>query len=95
MVRFGAKSLIPTLIIIAVLKEGGPIITSLVISGRVGAGIGAELGSMKVTEQVDAIEASTLLPPGMTGNLSDGSERSRLFAVSVISARAEANLKLF
>ncbi len=62
MVRFGAKSLIPTLIIIAVIKEGGPIITSLVISGRVGAGIGAELGSMKVTEQVDAIEASAVDP---------------------------------
>src|SRR6185369_2194198 len=40
----------------------GPIITALVVSGRVGAGIGAELGSMRVTEQIDAIEASAVDP---------------------------------
>ena len=40
----------------------GPIITGLVVSGRVGAGIGAELASMKVTEQIDAIEASAINP---------------------------------
>ena len=43
-------------------KESGPIITGLVLSGRVGAGIGAELGSMKVTEQIDAMEASAVDP---------------------------------
>src|SRR4029078_1320115 len=58
MAPFGAKSLLPTLIILSLIKESGPIITALVASGRVGAGIGAELGSMKVTEQIDAIEAS-------------------------------------
>src|SRR5262249_2272432 len=44
--RFGAKSLLPSLIILTVLRESGPIITALVVCGRVGAGIGAELGSM-------------------------------------------------
>jgi phospholipid/cholesterol/gamma-HCH transport system permease protein len=44
------------------MRETGPIITALVASGRVGAGIGAELGSMKVTEQIDALEASAVNP---------------------------------
>jgi phospholipid/cholesterol/gamma-HCH transport system permease protein len=62
LVRFGAKSVLPTLIILSIIKEGGPIITALVVSGRVGAGIGAELGAMKVTEQIDAIEVSAVNP---------------------------------
>src|ERR1700680_2528187 len=49
--RFGAKSLLPAVIIYSIVKETGPTITGLVMSGRMGAGIGAELGSMKVTEQ--------------------------------------------
>jgi len=60
--RFGAKSLLPTGIVFSVIEEMGPIITGLVVSGRVGAGIGAELASMKVTEQIDAIEASAVNP---------------------------------
>ncbi len=60
--RFGAKSLLPAAIVFSVLHETGPIITGLVVSGRVGAGIGAELASMKVTEQIDAIEASAVNP---------------------------------
>src|SRR5205823_4289596 len=59
---FGAKSQLPSLIILSVLRESGPIITALVVSGRVGAGIGAELGAMRVTDQVDAIEASAVNP---------------------------------
>jgi phospholipid/cholesterol/gamma-HCH transport system permease protein len=62
LVRFGAKSFLPAVIVFSILKESGPIITGLVLSGRVGAGIGAELGSMKVTEQVDAMEASAVDP---------------------------------
>lgn len=62
LIRFGAKSLLPAVIVFSLLKETGPIITGLVLSGRVGAGIGAELGSMKVTEQIDAIEASAVNP---------------------------------
>jgi phospholipid/cholesterol/gamma-HCH transport system permease protein len=54
--------LLPALIIMSVVRESGPIITALVVSGRVGAGIGAELGSMKVTEQIDAMEASAIDP---------------------------------
>jgi phospholipid/cholesterol/gamma-HCH transport system permease protein len=60
--RFGAKSMLPTVIIFSMIKETGPIITALVVSGRVAAGIGAELGSMKVTEQIDAMEASAVDP---------------------------------
>jgi phospholipid/cholesterol/gamma-HCH transport system permease protein len=62
LLRFGAETLLPVLIVMSVIKESGPIITALVVSGRVGAGIGAELGSMKVTEQIDAIEASAVDP---------------------------------
>ena len=58
--RFGAKSLLPVVIVLTIIKESGPIITALVVCGRVGAGIGAQLGSMKVTEQIDAIEASAV-----------------------------------
>jgi phospholipid/cholesterol/gamma-HCH transport system permease protein len=62
LVRFGAKSLLPTTIIFSVITEMGPIITGLIVSGRVGAGIGAELAAMRVTEQIDAIEASAVNP---------------------------------
>jgi phospholipid/cholesterol/gamma-HCH transport system permease protein len=60
--RFGGKSLLPAVVVFSLLKETGPIIAGLVLSGRVGAGIGAELGSMKVTEQIDAMEASAVDP---------------------------------
>ncbi len=62
LVRFGAKSMLPTVLVFSIIKEMGPIITALVASGRIGAGIGAELGSMKVTEQIDAMEASAVNP---------------------------------
>lgn len=60
--RFGAKSLFPATLVYSVIQVMGPVITGLVVSGRVGAGIGAELASMKVTEQIDAIEASAINP---------------------------------
>jgi phospholipid/cholesterol/gamma-HCH transport system permease protein len=60
--RFGAQSFLPSVIVFSILKESGPVITALVVSGRVGAGIGAELGSMRVTEQIDAMEASAVDP---------------------------------
>ena len=50
------------MIVFSIIKETGPIITGLMVSGRVGAGIGAQLGSMKVTEQIDAMEASAVDP---------------------------------
>jgi phospholipid/cholesterol/gamma-HCH transport system permease protein len=62
LVRFGAKSFLPAIIVFSMIKESGPVITGLVVSGRAGAGIGAELGSMKVTEQIDAMEASAVDP---------------------------------
>jgi phospholipid/cholesterol/gamma-HCH transport system permease protein len=62
LVWFGAESHLPNLIMMSVIRESGPIITALVVSGRVAAGIGAELGAMKVTDQIDAIEASAVNP---------------------------------
>ncbi|MBI4459008.1 MAG: ABC transporter permease [Acidobacteria bacterium] len=60
--RFGASALLPAAVVFSILRESGPIITGLILSGRLGAGIGAELGSMKVTEQIDAMEASAVDP---------------------------------
>lgn len=60
--RFGAKSLLPSAIVFAVITEMSPIVTGLVVSGRVAAGIGAELAAMEVTEQINAIEASAVDP---------------------------------
>jgi phospholipid/cholesterol/gamma-HCH transport system permease protein len=55
--RFGAEALIPAGLAIALVRETGPLTAGLLLSGRIGAGIGAELGAMKVTEQIDALEA--------------------------------------
>jgi phospholipid/cholesterol/gamma-HCH transport system permease protein len=60
--RFGAKAMLPAVIAFSLIKETGPIITALVVSGRIGAGFGAELGSMRVTEQIDAMEVSAVDP---------------------------------
>jgi phospholipid/cholesterol/gamma-HCH transport system permease protein len=57
MERFGAEALIPAALAIALISETGPLMTGLLVSGRVGAGIGAELGGMRVTEQIDALES--------------------------------------
>ena len=62
LVRFGAKAFLPAVVVFSIIKESGPIITGLVVSGRAAAGIGAELAAMKVTEQVDAMEASAVNP---------------------------------
>jgi phospholipid/cholesterol/gamma-HCH transport system permease protein len=55
--RFGAEALIPAGLGIALIRETGPLTAGLLLSGRIGAGIGAELGAMKVSEQIDALEA--------------------------------------
>jgi phospholipid/cholesterol/gamma-HCH transport system permease protein len=62
LVRFGAKSFLPAVVVFSIIKESGPIITALVVSGRAAAGIGSELGAMKVSEQIDAMEASAVNP---------------------------------
>ena len=58
--RFGAEGLIPAGLAIALVRETGPLTAGLLLAGRIGAGIGAELGAMKVTEQIDALEASAV-----------------------------------
>ena len=55
--RFGAKLYIGQTTVTALCRELGPILTALVVGGRVGAGIAAELGGMAVTEQIDAVRA--------------------------------------
>jgi len=62
MEKFGAVSLIPAMISIAIVREIGPIITGLICAGKIGSAIGAEIGSMKVTEQIDAMEVSATNP---------------------------------
>jgi phospholipid/cholesterol/gamma-HCH transport system permease protein len=59
---FGAASWLPSLMGIAIVKALGPLITALICAGKVGSSIGAELGSMKVTEQVEAMEVSAINP---------------------------------
>ena len=56
LMEFGAVSWMPSMVSIAIVREIGPIITALVCAGRIGSGIGAELGSMRVTEQIDAMK---------------------------------------
>jgi phospholipid/cholesterol/gamma-HCH transport system permease protein len=58
--RFGAEAMIPAGLAIAFIRETGPLTAALLVAGRVGAGIGAEIGAMKVTEQIDALEASAV-----------------------------------
>jgi phospholipid/cholesterol/gamma-HCH transport system permease protein len=60
--EFGATSWLPSLIAIAIVKALGPLVTALICAGKVGSGIGAELGSMKVTEQIEAMEVSAINP---------------------------------
>lgn len=57
LIRFGAESLIPSVQSLSFFNEIGPLVVGLLVAGRVGAGIGAELANMRVTEQIDAIEA--------------------------------------
>ncbi len=56
--EFGAESWLPAMISVSIVREIGPVITALICAGKVGSGIGAELASMKVTEQIDAMEVS-------------------------------------
>ena len=58
--RFGAEAMIPAGLALALVRETGPLTAGLLLSGRIGAGIGAELGAMKVTEQIDALEATAV-----------------------------------
>src|SRR6202007_3447079 len=60
--EFGAESWLPAMVAVSIIREIGPVITSLIFAGKVGSGIGAELASMRVTEQIDAMEVSGINP---------------------------------
>jgi phospholipid/cholesterol/gamma-HCH transport system permease protein len=60
--QFGAESWIPAMVSVSMVREIGPVITALLFAGKAGSGIGAELASMKVTEQIDAMEGSGINP---------------------------------
>lgn len=60
--EFGATSWLPALISIAIVRAMGPLVTALIAAGKVGSSIGAEIASMKVTEQIDAMEVSAINP---------------------------------
>jgi phospholipid/cholesterol/gamma-HCH transport system permease protein len=62
LVDFGAVSLLPGMVAISLIREMGPVITALICAGKIGSGMGAELGSMRVTEQIDAMEVSSTNP---------------------------------
>jgi len=62
LVNFGAVSLLPGMVAVSLIREMGPVITALICAGKIGSGMGAELGSMKVTEQIDAMEVSSTNP---------------------------------
>ena len=62
LIEFGAESWMPNMVGISIVREIGPVITALICAGRIASGIGAELGSMRVTEQIDAMEVSGTNP---------------------------------
>jgi phospholipid/cholesterol/gamma-HCH transport system permease protein len=62
MQRIGSELYIASLVALSIVRELGPVITALVVAGRVGAAITAELGSMQVTEQIDALETFATNP---------------------------------
>ena len=62
LVEYGVESQIPYIVTDAIVREIGPVITALIFAGKIGSSIGAELGSMKVTEQIDAMEVSGTNP---------------------------------
>ncbi len=62
LIEFGAESWMPSMVSISIIREIGPVVIALICAGRIGSGIGAELGSMRVTEQIDAMEVSGTNP---------------------------------
>jgi len=62
LMEFGAESWMPSMVSISIVREIGPMIIALICAGRISSGIGAELGSMRVTEQIDAMEVSGTNP---------------------------------
>src|SRR5690606_342098 len=62
LVEFGALAMLPGMVAISIIREMGPVITALICAGKIGSSMGAELGSMRVSEQIDAMEVSNTNP---------------------------------
>ncbi len=62
LMSFGAVSLLPGMVAMSLIREMGPVITALICAGKISSGMGAELGSMRVSEQIDAMEVSSTNP---------------------------------
>ncbi|HEX9980260.1 MAG TPA: ABC transporter permease [Flavobacterium sp.] len=62
LVNFGAVAMLPGMVAVSIVREMGPVITALICAGKIGSSMGAELGSMRVTEQIDAMEVSSTNP---------------------------------
>lgn len=62
LLKFGAVNMLPNMVAISLIREMGPVITALICAGKIGSSMGAELGSMRVTEQIDALEVSSANP---------------------------------
>ena len=62
LVNFGAVTMLPGMVAVSLIREMGPVITALICAGKIGSGMGAELGSMKVSEQIEAMEVSSTNP---------------------------------
>lgn len=62
LVDFGAVAMLPGMVAISLIREMGPVITALICAGKIGSSMGAELGSMRVTEQIEAMEVSNVNP---------------------------------
>jgi len=62
LLEFGAEAMLPAMVAVSLVREISPVITALICAGKVGSGMGAELGSMRVTEQIDAMEVSGTNP---------------------------------
>ncbi|WP_227431345.1 MlaE family ABC transporter permease, partial [Psychrobacter sp. I-STPA6b] len=60
LVKFGSESWLPGMVALSLIREIAPVITALICAGKISSGIGAELGSRKVTEQIDAMEVSAI-----------------------------------
>lgn len=60
--EFGAENILPSMVSVSIIREIGPVVTALICAGKMASGIGAELGSMKVTEQIDAMDVSGTNP---------------------------------
>lgn len=62
LIEFGAQAWLPKMVSVSLVREIAPVITALICAGKIGSGIGAELGSMKVMEQIDAMDVSGTNP---------------------------------